>query len=273
MKMGWSLLLFALFLSLTSHNAFSHSLHSNKPAVVVGTVFCDTCSQQRLSKSTYFISGAIVAVECRDHKTSETNFKEEVKTNKNGNFKVVLPFSEQEHTNKIETCSVKMIKSSDPFCSVPSSATSSSLKLKNSKIRDGTRVFSAGYFAFKPLKQPTSCNRKNTDILKAKQVNPQLPFPPIIPPIVPPVIQPPSLLPPNPLQPAPLIPNPLEPPTPVIPNPFQPPAPLIPIIPMPPLPILTPPSPPPTVLPPFIPPFLPPIPGIPSGPPKVKKIP
>lgn len=256
--MCWTLLLFALFLSLTSHNAFSHTLHNNKPAVVVGTVFCDTCSQQRLSKSTYFISGAIVAVECRDHTTSETNFRQQAKTNKNGNFKVVLPFSVQEHTNKMETCSVKMIKSSDPFCSVPSSATSSSLKLKNSKIRDGTRVFSAGYFAFKPLKQPTSCNRKNTDILKSKQVNPQLPFPPIVPP----VIQPPSILPPNPLQPAPLIPNP-----------FQPPAPLIPIIPMPPLPILTPPSPPPTVLPPFIPPFLPPIPGIPSGPPRVKKIP
>lgn len=212
-------------------------------------------------------------MECRDENTSKTSFKRQVKTNKNGKFKVVLPFSVAKHIKKIESCGVKLIKSSEPFCSVASSATSSSLKLKNSKNKNGVRIFSAGFFTFKPLEQPTLCNQKS-DILKSKQINPQLPFPPIVPP----VIQPPSFLPPNPLQPAPLIPNPFQPPAPLIPNPFQPPAPLIPNpfqptpgsgLPLPPLPFITPPPPPSTFLPPsLVPPFLPPIPGIPSGPPR-----
>lgn len=219
------------------------------------------------------ITGARVEVECRDENTSKTSFKRQVKTNKNGKFKVVLPFSVAKHIKKIESCGVKLIKSSEPFCSVASSATSSSLKLKNSKNKNGVRIFSAGFFTFKPLEQPTLCNQKS-DILKSKQINPQLPFPPIVPP----VIQPPSFLPPNPLQPAPLIPNPFQPPAPLIPNPFQPPAPLIPNpfqptpgsgLPLPPLPFITPPPPPSTFLPPsLVPPFLPPIPGIPSGPPR-----
>ncbi|CAK9324936.1 unnamed protein product [Citrullus colocynthis] len=274
------LLLLLVFLSL-SFNGFSDPLlhnHNNKlvplqPAVVVGTVFCDTCFQQHLSKSPHFISGARVEVECRDENTSKTSFKRQVKTNKNGKFKVVLPLSVAKHIKKIESCGVKLIKSSEPFCSVASSATSSSLKLKNSKNKNGVRIFSAGFFTFKPLEQPTLCNQKS-DILKSKQINPQLPFPPIVPP----VIQPPSFLPPNPLQPAPLIPNPFQPPAPLIPNPFQPPAPLIPNpfqptpgsgLPLPPLPFITPPPPPSTFLPPsLVPPFLPPIPGIPSGPPR-----
>ncbi|XP_038888687.1 actin cytoskeleton-regulatory complex protein PAN1-like [Benincasa hispida] len=284
MNMSSLLLLLLLFLNLT-FNAFSEPPLPLQPAVVVGTVFCDTCFQQHLSKSPHFISGARVEVECRDEKTSKTSFKHQVTTNKKGKFKVVLPFSVAKHVKKIESCGVRLIKSSEPFCSVASSATSSSLKLKSSKKnKNGVRIFSAGFFTFKPLEQPALCNQKS-DLLKSKLINPQLPFPPIVPP----VIQPPSFLPPNPLQPAPLIPNPFQPPAPLIPNPFQPPAPLIPNpfqppapvipnpfqptpgsgLPLPPLPFISPSPPPPTLLPPsLVPPFLPPIPGIPSGPPR-----
>uniref|UniRef100_A0A9I9DIS9 Uncharacterized protein n=2 Tax=Cucumis melo TaxID=3656 RepID=A0A9I9DIS9_CUCME len=280
MKMGWVLLLFFLFLNFNFNNGFSKPLvHNNnklQPAVVVGTVFCDTCFQQHLSGSHHFISGARIEVECRDENNPIASFKQQVKTNKNGKFRVVLPFSIAKHIKKIERCSVKLIKSSEPFCSVVSSASSSFLKFKNSKNKNGVRIFSAGFFTFKPLQQPTLCNQKS---------NPQLPFPPLVPP----VIQPPSFLPPNPLQPTPLVPNPFQPPAPLIPNPFQPPAPLIPNpfqppapvipnpfqpapatgLPLPPLPFITPSPPPPTLLPPsFLPPFLPPIPGIPSGPPR-----
>src|SRR5574337_455477 len=111
------LLLLLLFLNLT-FNGFSEPLHNNKPAVVVGTVFCDTCFQQHLSKSPHFIAGARVEVECRDEKTFKTSFKHQVKTNRNGKFKVVLPFSVAKHIKKIENCGVKLIKSSEPFCSV-----------------------------------------------------------------------------------------------------------------------------------------------------------
>lgn len=59
MEMSWVPLL--LFLSLTinnlseaSHSLLTHKLHS---AVVVGTVYCDTCFQEFSSKPSHFISG------------------------------------------------------------------------------------------------------------------------------------------------------------------------------------------------------------------------
>ncbi|XP_023525416.1 major pollen allergen Ole e 1-like [Cucurbita pepo subsp. pepo] len=179
--MVWFLFVLVLFLN-HGVDGFSEPLQKKAlpppPAVLVGSVFCDTCYQQNLSKFAHFIPGATVAVECRDEKASKTSFQHQVKTNKHGKFRVVLPFSVAKHMKKIESCNVRLIKSSEPFCSVASSATSSALKLKNSKNKNGVRIFSAGFFTFKPA----FCNQK-TDIFKSKQVNnPQLLFPPIVPP-------------------------------------------------------------------------------------------
>lgn len=204
-------------------------------------------------------------MECRDGEASKTSFRQQVKTNKNGKFRVILPFSIAKHVKKIESCSVKLIRSSEPFCSVASSATSSVLRFK-SKNKRGTRIFSAGFFTFTPLEQPSLCSQKPTILKSPKTPNgigsiesvlppldsPVLPSPvlptipdlPPLPPLIPGLPPPdgmigdrksnpqflfPPLI-PNPLQPpAPIIPNPLQPPAPVIPNPFQPPpAPIIP---------------------------------------------
>ncbi|XP_048327217.2 proline-rich protein 4 [Ziziphus jujuba] len=127
-------------------------------AVVVGTVYCDTCFQQDFSKDSHFISGASVAVECKDGTSNETSFRKEVKTDNHGEFKVQLPFSIGKHVKKIEGCSVKLISSSEPYCAVASTATKSSLHLKSRK--QGIHIFSAGFFTFKPLKQPNLCNQK-----------------------------------------------------------------------------------------------------------------
>ncbi|KAH9676090.1 hypothetical protein KPL70_019030 [Citrus sinensis] len=156
--MSWFYLIF--FLSFIIGNLEAESNHHEKrhpSAVVVGTVYCDTCFQDNFSKASHFISGASVAVECKDE-TSKPSFRQEVKTDEHGEFKVDLPFSVSKHVKKINRCSVKLINSSEPYCGVASTATSSSLHLKSRK--QGIHIFSAGFFTFKPLKQPNLCNQK-----------------------------------------------------------------------------------------------------------------
>ncbi|KAG7986406.1 hypothetical protein I3843_03G077500 [Carya illinoinensis] len=169
--MSWFILV--LFLSI-AFNSPSEARHEKKlpSAIVVGTVYCDTCFQEDFSKTSHFISGASVAVECKPG-TSKPSFRKEVKTDLNGEFKVHLPFSVSKHVKRIEGCAVKLVSSSEPHCPVASTATSSSLHLKSRK--QGTHIFSAGFFTFKPLTQPNLCNQKpsiqNSKELGSKKVS------------------------------------------------------------------------------------------------------
>ncbi|TKY65030.1 Pollen Ole e 1 allergen/extensin [Spatholobus suberectus] len=167
--------------------------------------------------------GASVAVECKDgYGSSKLRFRKEVKTDEHGEFKVQLPFSVSKHVKRIKGCSVKLISSSEPYCAVASAATSSSLRLKSRK--QGLHIFSAGFFSFKPLKQPNLCNQKPSiqnikglDFVKTF-------FPPNIDPSFPPPLKDPNtpggLLPPIPGLPGL---SPLLPPLPGIP--WSPPVP------------------------------------------------
>ncbi|KAI9153769.1 hypothetical protein LWI28_016309 [Acer negundo] len=274
--MSWFFIIF--FLSFTVSNLEAIPADQKKPpsTFVVGTVYCDTCFQENFSKSSHFISGASVAVECRDG-TSKPSFQQEVKTDEHGEFKIPLPFSVSKHVKKIKRCSVKLIKSSEPNCAVASTATSSSLHLKSRK--EGTHIFSAGFFTFKPLNQPNLCNQKPS-LENSKAIDnpsfpppiqdpttPDLPGIPLLPklpplPQLPPLPPLPGLpyLPPMPgktiqTKPEQLFrltqlsdqkvshphsffpPNPFLPPPILPPNPLQPPSPLIPL---PPVPGLTP---------------------------------
>ncbi|XP_027352992.1 vegetative cell wall protein gp1-like [Abrus precatorius] len=156
--MSWFLVI--LFLSLT-FGTHSQAIQDKKlpSAVVVGTVYCDTCFQQDFSMGSHFISGASVAVECKDgYGSSKSRFRKEVKTDEHGEFKVQLPFSVSKHVKRIKGCTVTLLSSSEPYCAVASAATSSSIRLKSKK--QGLHIFSAGFFSFKPLKQPNLCNQK-----------------------------------------------------------------------------------------------------------------
>ncbi|RDX64631.1 hypothetical protein CR513_56795, partial [Mucuna pruriens] len=116
--MCWFLLV--LFLSLTYGSVSETSHHKKLPsAVVIGTVYCDTCFQHGFSGRSHFISGASVAVECKAGK-SVPSFKQEVKTNEHGKFKVKLPFKVRKHTKRIKGCTVKLISSNVPHCAVAS---------------------------------------------------------------------------------------------------------------------------------------------------------
>ncbi|XP_021905932.1 vegetative cell wall protein gp1-like [Carica papaya] len=154
--MSWILIVFILSLSISF---LSEARNERKlpSAVVVGTVYCDTCFHEDFSRSSHFISGASVEVECEDG-TSRPSFRQEVKTDERGEFQVRLPFSVSKHVKKIKGCRVKLLKSSEPYCAVASTATSSSLHLKSRK--QGIHIFSAGFFTFKPQNQPNVCNQK-----------------------------------------------------------------------------------------------------------------
>nr|ABN09049.1 hypothetical protein MtrDRAFT_AC172742g21v1 [Medicago truncatula] len=55
----------------------------------------------------------------------------QVKTNEHGEFKIQLPFSVRKHVKRIKGCVVKLVSSNEPFCSIASAASSSSLHLKS----------------------------------------------------------------------------------------------------------------------------------------------
>ncbi|XP_058187762.1 leucine-rich repeat extensin-like protein 3 isoform X1 [Rhododendron vialii] len=224
--MHWFLAI--VFLIFTLNNLSEAKYGKRLPsAVVVGTVYCDTCFRTDFSRTSHFISAALVEVEC-GVTSSKPSFRKETKTNERGEFKVRLPFSVSKHVKKIEGCSVKLIRSSEPYCSVASTATSDSLHLKSRK--KGIHIFSAGFFTFKPLNEPALCSQKPS-LRKSKEFNSkkslvQLPvLSPIFP--IPPQTQDPT---PMPYQP-PTSQN-LLPPLPELPK--LPPLPQLP--PLPPLP-------------------------------------
>ncbi|XP_039028910.1 olee1-like protein [Hibiscus syriacus] len=222
MKMTWFSLI--LFLSLTINNLSEASHHGRKlhSAVVSGTVYCDICSQEDFSKAHHFISGASVAVECKDG-DSMLSFRQETKTDEHGEFKVRLPFSVTKRVKKIKRCSVKLVRSSEPYCAVASSAPSSSLNLK--KTSQGTHIFSAGLLSFKPLEQPNLCNKKPS-VADSKESNTKstMEFGQPNYPVFPPPLQDPA-----PPQSPPLLPN-------LPPLPQLPPLPSLPLPPFPPIP-------------------------------------
>lgn len=214
---------------------------------------------------------------------------------------VELPFRVGKHIRSIKRCTVKLVNSSEPYCSVASSATSSSLHLKSRK--QGIHIFSAGFFTFKPLKEPELCYQKPRPQTHSKFTSDQKTSPlqprlrpllsiPKLPPLISlsPTLNPPSdqTNPPAvsasamleragesrpdtfffPSPPFGLPPNPFFPPPSILPpNPLLPSPP--PFINIPPIPFFTPPPPPPIIpffpFPPF--PFPPPRPVFPGIPP------
>lgn len=180
---------------------------------------------------------------------------------------------------EIKSCLVKLLRSSHPFCSAASLATSAAFQRKST--RSDVRVFSAGFLSFSPMKQPYFCDQERRSSASVRYslsdrkttgssflVMPQIPFLPSPPNIggIPlpqnPFQPPPSILPPLPFQPSP--------------PPFVtiPPLPNVPALPnVPPLPVTAPPPPPPpaSVFPPL--PFPPTFPGNPPASPAQRNTP
>ncbi|KAI3794046.1 hypothetical protein L1987_36671 [Smallanthus sonchifolius] len=156
---SWVSLTMTLILCLTL--TLIDVTEANYDAILIGTVYCDTCFQQHFSTFSHFISGALVAVECGGDEiqasAKKPRFRVEVKTNVKGEFRVTLPFSATKHVDEIKQCSVKLLSSSEPNCAVAviSTATSSSIRVKMKTHEN--HVFSTGFFTFQPLEQPKRC--------------------------------------------------------------------------------------------------------------------
>ncbi|KAL8251170.1 hypothetical protein R6Q59_034863 [Mikania micrantha] len=178
-----------------------HRKQPHSAAILVGTVYCDTCFRPQAPKSTHFISGATVAVECADGR--KRRFREELKTNDNGEFEAKLPIFVGKNVEKIKGCSVRLISSGKPYCSIAATATSPEIHFKSKTA--GTHIFSAGFFTFKP----ELCDQK--DFLE-KNFPPSLPDPPA--PFLPPIGE--GILPPLPVPDLPV--PPLVPPLPRLPG-------------------------------------------------------
>ncbi|CAH9092627.1 unnamed protein product [Cuscuta epithymum] len=272
---SWIVFLIICSITISKNNAAAAGGGRHHPpsvALLMGTVYCDdTCSHHSSRRDTHFISGASVAVECRawskGRRQRRPSFRREVKTTDGGEFTVRLPFSVAKKSRG--RCSVTLISSGDPNCAV-AAETTSPIRLNNMerKIEGNYVVFSAGSFAFRPLKSPELCNQEppnNANSGKLEQVEPVI-FPPfgVIPPN--PLLPPPSIIPPIiPSPPAPIFPPLFPSPPPSIFPPLLPPPPSSPPSIFPPL-FPSPPTPPASVFPPLF----PPIPGItpsPSPPP------
>ncbi|XP_073145782.1 uncharacterized protein [Henckelia pumila] len=165
MSLFWTVIL--LVLTFGSHSEAKYVKKLPSLAVVYGTAYCDTCFQHKFPQIRHFISGASVAVECKDPSSSKINFRQEVKTNVNGEFKVHLPPYISKHVRKIKACSVNLLSSSHPYCAVAASA---SHNFRSGK--QGTNIFSEGFLTLKPMKEPEMCDErpgvKNFENLKAE---------------------------------------------------------------------------------------------------------
>lgn len=253
-RISWILLL-ALCHIISSIAYGNTNLNHTPSAMIVGTVYCDTCFHQNSSRNNQLISGlsswnfqspstmiaclndlhqdnvksfisytgASVMVDC-GNQTTKGNFRKAVKTDKDGVFRVQLPSEIGKHIKKIKECSVMLISSNDPFCAVAASANSSSLNLKLTKNK--VHVFSSGFFTFRPLNQPEICYQRpsvegssNLDV--SEDISLSSPLPSLN---IPPLPQLPALptlpnLPPLPNLPnLPLLPPPASPSNPIFPG-------------------------------------------------------
>ncbi|GLJ45005.1 hypothetical protein SUGI_0947320 [Cryptomeria japonica] len=147
---------FFLVYTLLISTSFCHGRQEKPSAVVVrGTVFCDTCSQNRLSDSSYFISGARVAVECTLNRRSRSSIRVEGESDEKGEFRIDVP------SEFLSKCRVELIsRPDDSECNVPSISTPSKITLISAE--EGVRTYSAGYLSYRPENVPTACMMEDT---------------------------------------------------------------------------------------------------------------
>ncbi|XP_073041052.1 uncharacterized protein [Primulina eburnea] len=225
MSLFWTVLL--LFFTFGNFSEGKYVKKVPSLAAVYGTAYCDTCFHHKFPQIRHFISGASVAVECKDTSSSKISFRQEVKTNDKGEFKVYLPPYISKHVRKIKACSVNLLSSIHPYCAVAATA---GHHFRSGK--QGRNIFSEGFLTLKPMKEPEMCderpdvkNFKNLKAEKSSFSNPNDPA--ILPPIQDPTPpEQPTLglyLPPLPLLPR-LPPLPLLPRLPPLPGiPYLPP--------------------------------------------------
>ncbi|XP_061372637.1 olee1-like protein [Gastrolobium bilobum] len=91
--------------------SFFGSAYCRDRFFIEGSVYCDTCRTQFLTRVSEFMSGATVRVECKDTENGTLTFSKDAVTDRNGSYKVEVDGDHEE-----EVCEVKLIKSSREDC-------------------------------------------------------------------------------------------------------------------------------------------------------------
>ncbi|KAG9446368.1 hypothetical protein H6P81_012496 [Aristolochia fimbriata] len=218
---------------------------------VVGTVYCDTCSNNSFSKHSYFLPGVRVRIQCKFKANSLQAGKISLSLNKTtdkyGTYKFEIPafggFECQEGTLIESICRAKVIRSSASSCNTPGLKASTKQMAAISK-QAHLCIYSFNALNYRPHKRNHAiCGAYKEETL-TRSLNSSEFFLPFFPPFNFPLPPWPSLpLPPFPHLPLPPLPFQF-PPIPFLPKPPSLP---FPFPPLPPLPsIFSPPSPPPT---------------------------
>ncbi|CAM8903309.1 hypothetical protein QQ045_009779 [Rhodiola kirilowii] len=79
---------------------------------VEGSVYCDTCRAQFVTRVSEIMSDAKVRLDCRNRTTNELTFSEDATTDKTGNYRIPV---DGDHEDDI--CEIILVKSSNPECS------------------------------------------------------------------------------------------------------------------------------------------------------------
>ncbi|KAK8964907.1 hypothetical protein KSP40_PGU021573 [Platanthera guangdongensis] len=148
--MGLNLL--PIFLLSASHlltislslNAVSNPSKLKTNITVIGSVFCDPCSDNTFSKHSYFLQGVDVLIECKFDVNSksgdEISVTSERTTDSFGVYKLDIPpvegFQCKQGLEIKSFCRASLIQSSSSSCSIPGTQSSTAHMAVKSKARD-----------------------------------------------------------------------------------------------------------------------------------------
>ncbi|PKU83978.1 uncharacterized protein LOC110098806 isoform X2 [Dendrobium catenatum] len=142
-----------IFLTLFSAFLFTNSLSlktTPKSAklrtniTIIGSVFCDACSENTFSKHSYFLQGVQVLVQCKfavnSKSTDEISVTAERTTDSFGVYKLDIPpvegFQCKRGLEIKSFCRASLIQSSSSSCSIPGTQSSTAHVAMKSKARD-----------------------------------------------------------------------------------------------------------------------------------------
>ncbi|XP_057842463.1 extensin [Cryptomeria japonica] len=225
--LGILILFVSTFASASSRISYEEGIQKPNSVVVKGSVFCET----QLSENAYFLSGALVAVECsissnRKWKTTSEMVSVEGETNEDGEFRVEIPIIH--NLNPGRSCSVRLVSSPHESCNIPSISESTQLILISSDS-SGIQTYASTPLSYSPSQQVIITSIPHRRVLQLPSIPPlpKVSLPPL--PSIPPL---PKLS----VPPLPSNPNVVAPPLPKLSFPPLPNAPSFPKLSVPPLP-------------------------------------
>ncbi|GJM98331.1 hypothetical protein PR202_ga15327 [Eleusine coracana subsp. coracana] len=141
---------------------------------VVGSVYCDACSNNTFSKHSFFLKGARVLIQCNFKVNSTTSeelsLEAERTTDQNGVYKLDVPpvdgFACREGHELRSACRATLVRSSSAACNVPGQKGSSSSSTQHIALR--SRATNACFLNlnalnFRPAKRDAALCRAGDD--------------------------------------------------------------------------------------------------------------